>query len=545
MPQSIDDRISRVESLMSEGKHKKALERLKKITALRGLSMENRLACRLLEVRIRLKLGETKDIIKLTEKVLQTALEQKDVASALELYALQVEIAWRSGEFDMGLKALDKGEILIKDMPSVHTGEKARALSRRKAELLCNGGVIHWYKGNLDRAIEYHELSLEIMEKLEDLPGMANVFNNLGLVYWSKGDLERSVEYHQRSRTMNEVIGDKRKIGASLNNLGNVYCLKGELDSALEAYQRSLAIKEELNLNREIATTLINIGSVYHLKGELDLAVDYYQKGLVISEELGNKSNIALATNNLGDTYMLRGELGQALEYFQKALKLYEELGFKQEIALSLSNLGGLYWKKESIEQSLQCYRQSLAMYEEMQNAPYAALVLFNLFWIELEKEDPFMAEQYLNNLEQINKNNENKVIDQRYRVAKALWLKSSKRARHKLEAAKILEEVIREKVGDYTLAVTAMIHLGDLLMSELKMTGEEELFGEIKELTNRLLNISKKQSSHLLLAEVYLLQSKLALIELDMGQARKFLAQAHAIAEEKGLTSLSRLITQ
>ncbi|UCF69796.1 MAG: tetratricopeptide repeat protein, partial [candidate division WOR-3 bacterium] len=475
---------------MSEAKHKKALELLRKITTLRGLSEENRLTCGLLEVRIRLKLGEARDILKLTDKVLQTALQQKDVVSALELYALQVEIAWRSQKFDMGLRALDEGERLFEGVKLEQAGDRARELKRRKAELLCSGGIIHWYKGNLDRAIEYHERSLRIMEELEDLAGMANVFNNLGLVYWSKGDLERSVEYHQRCRTMNEMIGDKRRIGASLNNLGNVYSMKGELDSALEVYQRSLAIKEELGLQRDIASTLTNIGSVYHLKGELDVAVDYYQNSLVMSEELEDKPNIALATNNLGDIYMLRGELGQALEYFQKALQLYEELGFKQEIALSLSNLGGLYWKKESIEQSLQCYQQSLAIYEEMQNAPYAALVLFNLYWIALEREDPSMAEQYLNNLAEINESKDNKVIDQRYRVAKALWLKSSKRSRHRLEAVKILEDVTEEKVGDHTLTVTAMIHLCDLLLSELKVTGEEELFGEIKELTSRLLDI-------------------------------------------------------
>lgn len=545
MLHSIDDKIVQVDSLMTEGKYKKALELLKKITALRGLSKENRLACGLLEVRIRLKLGEARDILKLTEKVLQSALRQKDVLSAAELYVFKVEIEWRSGEFDKGLIAVEEGRRLLEGTQFEQAGKKARELSRRKAELLCNGGIIHWYKGDLDKAIEYHQSSMQIMEELEDLPGMANVYNNLGLVYWSKGDLERSVEYHLRSHAINEMIGDKKKIAASLNNLGNVYCMKGDLDDALDVYQRSLAIKEELGLKGDTATTLINIGSVCHLKGELDLAMDYYQKSLVISEELGNKPNIALAINNLGDIYMLRGELGQALEYFQKALKLYQELGFKQEIALSLSNLGGLYWKKESIEQSLQCYRQSLAMYEEMHNAPYAALVLFNLLWIALEKEDPSMAEQYLSNLEQINKNNDNKVIDQRYRVAKALWLKSSKRSRHRLEAVKMLEDVAEEKVRDHTLAVTAMIHLCDLLLSELKVTGEEELFGEIKELTSRLLNISTKQSSHLLLAEVYLLQSKLALIELDMGQARKLLAQAHAIAEEKGLTSLARLITR
>ncbi|MDO8055396.1 MAG: hypothetical protein Q6361_00905, partial [Candidatus Hermodarchaeota archaeon] len=74
------------------------------------------------------------------------------------------------------------------------------------------------------------------------------------------------------------------------------------------------------------------------------------------------------------------------------------------------------------------------------------------------------------------------------------------------------------------------------LLLSELKMTGEEELFEDIKSLTQQLLEIAKSQASDSLLAETYLLQSKLAMIELDMGRAQKLLTQAIQLAVEKGL---------
>jgi predicted amidohydrolase len=82
-------------------------------------------------------------------------------------------------------------------------------------------------------------------------------------------------------------------------------------------------------------------------------------------------------------------------------------------------------------------------------------------------------------------------------------------------------------------------------LLGELKDTGEEEIFKEIKKLTNQLLEIAEKQSSHSLLAETYLLQSKLALIELDMGQAKRLLRQAQSIAEDNGLIRLARAVTQ
>jgi len=545
MTDSFQDNISQVELLLNKREYKEAYTLLEKIKARKNLSNDNRLVCMLLESRIKMKLGELKNALALTDKVLQVATEEENSISALESLALKAEISWRLGEFDMGLKAVEEGEELFGRMQFEQASEEARELRRRKAELLCSGGVLHWYKGNLDRAIEYHELSLEIMDELGDLHGIANVYNNLGLVYWAKSDLARAIECYLRSLLISEEISDRRNMAASLNNLGNVYSMKGKLDEALEFYQRGLAIKEELGLKRDIGSSLANIGSVYRLKGELELALDYYQRGLVMSEEVGDKPNTALAILNSGDIHLERGELGQALEHFQRCLGLYRELGYKQQVALSLSNMGEVYWKKGDVEQALDYYQQSLTIHEEMENASYTALVLFNLLWIALEREEPSLAQQYLKRLEQINERTENKVINQRYRIAKALWLKSSGRARREIEAVKILEEVIKEEVGDYTLAVTAMIHLCDLLLRELKDTGEEDIFEEIKGLTNQLLEIATRQSSHSLLAQTYLLQSKLALIELDMGQAKKLLGQALSIAEEKSLIRLVRAVAQ
>jgi tetratricopeptide (TPR) repeat protein/predicted amidohydrolase len=383
------------------------------------------------------------------------------------------------------------------------------------------------------------------MEELGDSLGIGNSLSNLGLVYWTKGDLEQAIECYQQSLAIHEEMGNKRNIAMVLNNLGNAYIVKGELDQALEVHQRSLAIRTELDLKQDTSSSLINVGSIYHLKGELDSASDYYQRSLVISEELGDKPNIALAINNLGSVYTLKGELGQALEHLQRSLEIYKELGFKPKVALLLLNTGDVYRKMGNIEQALDYYQQSLALYEELENAHYVAVVLFGLLWVALEKEDSSSAQNYLGKLQQINERTENRIIDQRYRVAKALSLKSSVRARHKLEAVRILEEVVEERIGNHSLAVTAMIHLCDSLLSELKITGEEELFGEIKELTGRLLEIAERQSSPALLAETYLLQSKLALVELDMGQAKRLLTQAHSIAEEKGLNLLSRVVAK
>ncbi|UCG93249.1 MAG: hypothetical protein JSV97_06015, partial [candidate division WOR-3 bacterium] len=112
MTSSFQDNISRVELLLNTGEYKKALELLEKITARKGLSKENRLVCMLLESRIEIKLGKLKNALALTEKALQASLERKDFLRAVESFATKAEIAWRLGEFDMGLKTVEEGEKL-------------------------------------------------------------------------------------------------------------------------------------------------------------------------------------------------------------------------------------------------------------------------------------------------------------------------------------------------------------------------------------------------------------------------------------------------
>ncbi len=543
MTDAVREELLRAEHSLEKGEYKIALKIVEALISSEELSVDERLACLLLEGQLRVKLGELKKALMLTEEILQAARGRENLLLLVDTLTVKAEVSWRTSELDEGLQAVEEGEQLLEEMRREDVEEKEEQIKHREGELLHQRGIIHWYKGDLDRALEYHQRSITIKEELNNKNGIADSFNNLGLVYTSKGDLDQALEYHQRSLAIREKSGIKQNIAASLNNLGIVYILKGDLDQALEYHQRSLAIRETIGIKEDMARSLVNIGVAFQLKGDLDQALKHYQRSLEINEELGIKKDIALAINNLGNIHQLKGDLDQALKHYQRSLALFKELGIKQEIALSLANVGETLWNMGDSEKALGYYQQSLTIYEEMGNDPLIAVVLFNLMQIATEREDRSLVQQYLQRLQQVNERTDNRIIDQRYRVAKALSLKTGKRVRHKMKAIEILEQVVEEEIGDHSLTVTAMIHLCDLLLSELKMTGEDELFGEIKDLTSRLLEIAEQQSSHSLLAEAYLLQSKLALIELNMGQARKFLTEAQLIAEEKGLQPLARAV--
>lgn len=361
-------------------------------------------------------------------------------------------------------------------------------------------------------------------------------YNNLGLVCWSKSDYKQAIEYYKKSLTISEELGKKVMIARVLNNLGNVYSQLGDLDQALEFYQQSHVIKEEFGNKRDIIISFINLGVINQFKGEIDESLDYYKKALVLSEEVDYKQHIATAVNNIGNIYSLKGDLDQAFQYYKRSFKLYKELDVKQEIAMSHSNLGEYYKKKGMRDKSLEHYHQSLALYEELGNDHSSARVLYELILEGLERNDQSATNKYLQKLQQINEQADSRSVDHHYRIANALSLKASDNARDRMKASVIFEQVINEEITNHSLTVTAMVHLCDLLLTELKTTGDKELFKEIKNLTHKLLEIAKKQSSHSLLTDTYRLEALLALAELDMKKAKEFLEKALSIADEKGL---------
>ncbi len=540
MTGTVREKLSSAELLLEKGEYREARVLLEALGAQEGLPGDDRLACSLLESRLRVKLGELQEALALVDGILQASHELENPLLVVDTLIVKAELSWRLHTLDEGLEVIKQGEGLLSRFARDPVGGR-EDIERREGELLLHRGSIYWYKGDIDPAMDVLQQSLAIHEKLDNRRGSADTLHRLGGVYWSKGSLHEALEYFQRSLAIREELGNNHDIALSLVNMGTIVWWKGDLDPALEYTKRSLAIMEEIGDKQYMALSLLNLATVHLSRGDLGQALECCQRGLAVSEELGDRRNISFALSTIGEIYGEKGDLERALEYHQRCLEITEELG-DQFVARALITLGVVCWLMGDLDQALEHFQRSLAISEEMQHA-YTAIVLYHLIGVVLDKNDPILAQQYLRKLEQISERTDSRLIDQRYRVARALALKNSKRARDKLMAQEILEGVVEEQVADHSLTVTAMLHLCDLLLLELKMTGEEEVFADVKDLTHRLLDIAEGQSSQSLLAETYLLQSKLALVELDVERASALLSRAHMIAEEKGLHRLARSV--
>ena len=90
-----------------------------------------------------------------------------------------------------------------------------------------------------------------------------------------------------------------------------------------------------------------------------------------------------------------------------------------------------------------------------------------------------------------------------------------------------------------------AYTHLCDLHLSEFRINNNIKVLDEINHNITQLLKIAEKSHSYWFLCETFILQAKLALINLDFKAARRFLTQAQNIAESNGIKRLSMKISQ
>ncbi len=517
--------LIQAEQLMKEGRFSEAYQIIKDFEENKWPTPIERLVCHQLRTTILNVLGEYEEALKLAERTIKEAKDLGESIQQFDASIAKAEALWRLGRLDESLEVLAQNEQLLQ----ILTREGFTKDGRSKISVI-------------QKRLE--TLKSTRKEPLEVVHRRATLIHHRGLVHSLKDNLNPALENLEQSLALFEELDSKQDVAIVLNSLGILYQRRGELDRALEYWQQSIALNKKLNNKQNIALTLNNLGLIFHQRGELDRALEYWQQGLVYFKELGSKPGIALLLNNIGENYRHKGDLDRALNYYQRSLTLNEEIGNKQLIAVCLNNFGIIYHQKNDLNRALEYLERSLTLREEIGSNLEISETLFHLISVAGDMESLEKMRSYLEQLQYINDQEENKVISQRYRIAEVFMLKTSARMRDKVKAQDLLKQVIAEEVVEHELTVIALLNLCDLLLGELRMTGDTEILNELQTLVNRLADIAENQHSYSLLVETYLLKAKLALLDLNFQEAQRLLTQAQLNAEKKNLFMLAKKVS-
>jgi tetratricopeptide (TPR) repeat protein len=362
------------------------------------------------------------------------------------------------------------------------------------------------YRWKNDEALKLAQEYLKINEDLNNLYGITLAFGSIAVIYADMGDCKKSIDYSFEYLKYAKKLGVLNIIWHANFTLSLHYAYAADIEAALK-YDIKCSELEKLpdftDIDSVPTRNLITIHITWK-KGDVDLALKQMLELFVQIESSKIPFSIAMACGVLADIYYQKGDLESAASYYEKGLKIREEYGAYTILANNYFHLLEIYLLQGMNEKAL----------------------------------------NYFDKIEKMKIETDEIWINQLHSLSKALILKSSKDVEKIIQAKKILIDLVSTEFPFQVTFDRAYLHLCDLILEEIKTSGNMELIEKIhnyiKELTLKATNIQ----SNLLIIELYFLQSKILLLDLKVEEALNVLEQALGLAREKGITRLEILLS-
>jgi len=166
--------------------------------------------------------------------------------------------------------------------------------NRLRAEALARGGLVSYWRDDVDSAsARWHEC-LEIYRELDDRDGVAQGLRWVGELTEWQGDLAAARNCFDGSLEIARASGDEMLIADVLRQLGRLAMREGDHEKARGCLQESLAYYQKIGDHRFINVTLGYLGLSAINSGDFAAARTHLEDGLAIARVLD--FTIGLAT---------------------------------------------------------------------------------------------------------------------------------------------------------------------------------------------------------------------------------------------------------
>ncbi|WP_197278720.1 tetratricopeptide repeat protein [Pseudanabaena sp. 'Roaring Creek'] len=272
--------------------------------------------------------------------------------------------------YQQGLDIARKIEQLYSENPAPNNPfvqMDKQSIIHSEAASLNNLGIVYAYLGQYEKAIEFYQQSLKILDKSQDHVFQGLVLDNLGTSYRILGKYEKAISFQQRSLEIARSMKNYQNEAGTLINLGVTYSSLGQYQTSIELHQQSLDIFRKINDRRGEGTALINLGNNYRELGDFTKALDFYQQSLVITNQIGDREGQGKVFRNLGYLLAQQNKPELAILFYKQSINLTEAirkdiLGLSKEeqksyldtVASTYRNLADLLLKQGRVSEALQ-----------------------------------------------------------------------------------------------------------------------------------------------------------------------------------------------
>ncbi len=396
-------------------------------------------------------------------------------------------------------------------------------------------------EGKIEDSNQMVDKAIELIDRFGNDFAKAHFYGYYYGIYQALGQQTKMLEYLLKRKELWDKLDLKGRESAHEISMGQYYSYIGETDKALESMKKGLEYYKHINAEVELSFLYMNIGDLHLVKGDLIEAEKYIHKAYVFLTE----NKYEYWWNILGPmarVYLLKGNLKKAKEIYEEELAFHENRQSKMHILFILRDISLVLLQMGKKEEALEYAKRSYEIVSETESLMWKGYILANLIYILVENEELEEAEEKLEELEYIKAESNDKDLNKSYDFCEAIILKGRDNDKDLLKAEIILERLLKDKL-DYEGQIRVLTTLAELKFKQLSKTNDKEILAQIKGYVLDLLSLASSNQSFLLISESLLLQSKLALLELDADKSKQLLDKAEKIAKEKGLDRISNII--
>ena len=155
-----------------------------------------------------------------------------------------------------------------------------------------------------DEAKAAYQVTLEIMQELDDMRSVAVVTGQLGTLAKEQGELAEAAERYQEALVLFQGINEPANEAVFWHQLGMVYQFAEQWEAAEQAYRQSARMKEEQGLlagNNGASASWDQLAQVCTATDRLAEAEQWFSKALAAHQAADDRPGIARTLNNLAN----------------------------------------------------------------------------------------------------------------------------------------------------------------------------------------------------------------------------------------------------
>jgi signal transduction histidine kinase len=285
------------------------------------------------------KLDDTKEFI----------FEHGEVAVRANWYIRSAAYYSESADFDNALGHIDLAEEFLEGQKN-----KDRILGVRATRASILGNMYRYAE-----AIElYQELIQIYLDDGTEDERLATLYNNVGLMLAESKRFDDALEMHQKSYQINERLGSEFGKNRSLTNIALSYQTMGDIDRAIEIFEQLVESSKGASFSPLHIRYTYNLANQYLRVDRLDEAKEYFQNGYSESEQRNFPPGMLYHASGLMHYYHAVNDHQRVLEWAEITRNLANRLD-------NLELLAKVWQHSFQANESLGNHRAALEMYKK------------------------------------------------------------------------------------------------------------------------------------------------------------------------------------